>query len=280
MAEIGKKNHLEILKQVDFGLYLDGGELGEILLPRRYKPEKWQIGDYMDVFVYLDSDDRPVATTEEPLAQVDSCANLKVVQIGKFGAFMNWGLAKDLLVPFKEQRVPMQVGSSYVVFVFIDATGRIAASSKLSRFLKEENRDCFQEGQKVTLLLASRSDLGYKAVINGTHLGLIHNNELFQQVRVGDTVTGYIKEIRGDDRINLTLQASGKEVRDSLREQILAYMKLHGGCSSITDNSRPEEIYKEFKVSKSNYKKAIGSLYKDKLIVMGEGTIRLPKRIN
>lgn len=266
MLEIGKYNSLTVVKQLDFGFYLDGGALGEILLPTRYAPMECKPGDALEVFIYYDSEDRLIATTETPHAQVGECAAMKVVQIGKFGAFLDWGLTKDLLVPFKEQRVPMELGKTYVVGVFLDNTGRICASSRLSMFLEEEDFADFKPGQAVELLIATRSDLGYKAVIDGTHLGLIHKNDLFKPVRIGERMTGYIKSIRQDDRINLSLQPIGVEAKDSLAEEIIAYLQDEGGSSPLTDKSPPDAIYAVFNVSKANYKKALGKLYKDKRI--------------
>lgn len=275
-VEIGKKNLLRVVKRVDFGFYLDGDDLGEILIPMRYVPNDCTIGETIEVFIYLDSEDRIIATSEMPYAEVGTCAHLKVVEMGNFGAFLDWGLPKDLLVPFKEQRVPMQAGRSYTVFLFLDVTGRIAASSKLNAFLTEENKATFAHHQEVDLQIAIRSELGYKAVINGTHLGIIHSNEIFQPIHVGDQVKGYIKNIRADDRINLTLQRPGLEIRDSLSQKILDYLKSEGGSSTLTDKSPPEAIYNEFGVSKANYKKALGKLYKEKQIILEKDIIKLP----
>lgn len=266
MVAIGKTQPLRVVKQVDFGFYLDGEELGEILIPMRYAPENCAVDDIIEVFIYRDSEDRLIATTEIPYAEVDGCGYLRVVELGQFGAFLDWGLPKDLLVPFKEQRVPMQVGKSYTVFLFLDVTGRIAASSKLSAFLKEENKGIFLVNQEVDLHIASRSEVGYKAVINGTHLGVIHTNDILQPIRVGDSMKGYVKGIRPDGRINLALQQKGQEAWDSLSQKILDHLKEQGGSSSLTDKSPPEDIYKTFNASKANYKKALGKLYKEKRI--------------
>jgi hypothetical protein len=269
MLAVGKRNSLRVVKQVDFGFYLDDQETTEeILIPSRYVPKDCQVNDILDVFIYYDSEDRLIATTEEPYAQVGSCAYLKVVDKGSIGAFMDWGLPKDLLVPFKEQRVPMQVGKYYTVFIYLDKTGRIAASSRLSLHLQEENNDYFTEGEAVNIHVASRSDIGYKAVINGTHLGIIHNSDILQPIRVGDSFTAYIKNIREDERINLMLQPKGEDLRDPLAQEILTYIKAQGNSTTLTDKSTPEEIYSIFKVSKSNYKKALGSLYKQNLILI------------
>lgn len=274
MLEVGKKNSLTIIKQVDFGYYLDGGE-HEILIPTRYAPKDSQIGDILEVFVYLDSEDRLIATTEEPFAQVGKCGYLEVVDIGDFGAFLNWGLLKDLLAPFKEQRIPMQIGKYYMVFLYLDVTGRIAASSRLSSFLKETNDGVFIANQQVKLQIASRSDIGYKAVINDTHLGVIHNSEILQPINVGDNLTGYIKDIRPDGLINLMLHPVGKDARNDLKQRILDYLEAQGGSTTLTDKSEPEEIYNVFNASKSAYKKALGALYKEKRIMLDKDVLSL-----
>ena len=277
MIDVGKNHTLEVIKHVDSGVYLKS-EDEEILLPEKYLPEDeklWAVGAFLDVFVYLDSEDRPIATTEVPYAIVGECAFLPVVGQSRFGSFVDWGLSKDLLVPFKEQRIPMEIGRSYVVYLFIDKTNRIAASSRLSKYLKEENENDFDVRQEVDLLIASRSDLGYKAVINGSHLGLIHNNEIVRPIKVGDRFKGYIGEPRADKRINLTLQKLAYEMRDELSEKILSHMREHGGKTHLTDKSSPEEINEVFHVSKSNYKKALGKLFKEGKIQLHERSIRL-----
>lgn len=276
MADMGKSNSLRIVKQVDFGLYLDGDELGEVLLPRRYVPEEWDVDENIDVFLYLDSEDRPVATTEMPLVEVGECAHLSVIDTGRFGAFLDWGLMKDLLVPFKEQRIPMEAGRAYTVYLYIDKSGRIAATSKLSAHLAEENDGVFIAGEEVVLQIASRTDIGYKAVINGTHLGLIHTSEILNPISVGDTLKGYIHSIRPDDgRINLTFHPKSREKRAELSLDILDYLESNGGKSSITDKSPPDDIKKAFGCSKSSFKKAVGMLYKDRKIKITKDGIAL-----
>jgi len=280
MIEVGKNHSLEVLKHVDFGVYLIADD-EEILLPERYLPEdkeKWEVGEFLDVFVYLDSEDRPIATTEIPYARVGDCAFLAVVGQSQFGSFVDWGLTKDLLVPFKEQRVPMEIGRSYVVHIFMDKTDRIAATSRLSKYLKEENEEVFEPRQEVSLLVASRSDLGYKAIVNGTHLGLIHNNEVVRPISVGDQFKGYIGDLREDGRINLTLQKLAHEMRGELSDKILTYLNEHGGSIGLTDKSSPEEINAVFHVSKSNYKKALGKLFKEEKIVFHQKTVKLAKK--
>jgi predicted RNA-binding protein (virulence factor B family) len=275
MTKIGKINKLPIVRQVDFGLYLNGGDLGEILMPSRYAPKEFKIGDKLEVFIYLDSEDRLVATSNTPYCEVGQCAYLKVTSSGKFGAFMDWGLPKDLLAPFKEQLIPMIVGNSYVVFLYLDSTNRIAASSNLSDFMQEEGIHHFRKNQEVSLLISRKNDFGYKAVMNDEYIGLIHKVDVLQQIKVGDKMSGYIKNIREDGKIDLVLQAQGGESIDSLSKDILEFIKKEGGEISITDKSPPEIIYTTFKSSKSNYKKALGKLYKNHLITIQKDKIKL-----
>lgn len=277
MTEIGRMATLAVVKHLDFGMYLDGGQLGEILLPTRYIPDGVQIGDAVDVFLYLDSEDRLLATTETPYVMVGQFAHLYVKDTNKAGAFLDWGLPKDLFVPFKEQQSPMQPGKSYTVCVYRDASGRIAASSKLHSFFEEENFDDFTVGEEVELHIASRSDLGYKAIINGTHLGLIHKADVFQDLALGQELTGYIKNLREDGRIDISLQPPIGKAIESLSQKILDHLQAHGGSSPITDKSPPEVIYKEFGASKANFKRALGALYKEKRIELTKDKILLMK---
>jgi uncharacterized protein len=275
MITVGTTNKLPISKQVEFGIYLDGGALGEILMPSRYAPKEFKIGDEVEAFIYLDSEDRLIATSDVPYCEVGQCAYLKVTSTSPFGAFMDWGLPKDLLVPFKEQLIPMLVGNSYVVFLYIDVTGCISASSKLSDFMKEEDGHKFIKNQQVNLLIARKNDFGYKAVVNGEYMGLIHNIDILQPIKVGDSMIGYIKNIREDGKIDLILQGQGGEAIGSLAQDILEFIRSEGGEINITDKSPPELIYQIFEASKSNYKKALGKLYKKKLIIIEKDKIKL-----
>jgi len=276
MINIGKINHLQIVKSVDFGIYLDGEEAGEILLPLRYVPAGCTPGDSLEVFIYRDSEDRLIATTETPYAMVDQCAYLKVVAINRIGAFLDWGLPKDLLVPFSEQRKPMQIDNSYVVFLYLDGeTDRIAASTSLHDHLSEKSF-YFKPQQAVDLLISSRTEMGYQAVVDGTHLGLIYNNEIFQPLRVGQKLRGYIKQIRPDQKIDLCLQLDDQQTRNALAHRILDYLQANDGTLTLTDKSPPEAIYKVFGVSKKKYKKELGGLYKSKRILIEKEKITLP----
>ncbi len=275
MLNIGKINRLQVVKSVDFGIYLDGGESGEILLPSRYLPAECAPGELLEVFIYRDSEDRLIATTETPYAMVDQCAYLKVAAINRIGAFLDWGLPKDLLVPFSEQRKPMEVGNSYVVFLYLDGeTDRIAASTRLSDHLSEKSF-YFKPQQAVDLLISNRTDMGYQAVVDGTHLGLIYDNEIFQPLRVGQKLRGYIKQIRPDQKIDLSLQLDDQSTRNTLAHRILDYLQAHDGTSTLTDKSPPEAIYKAFGVSKKKYKKELGGLYRSKRIRIEKQKISL-----
>ncbi len=277
MVDIGKINTLTVVKLVDFGAYLDGDDLGEILLPNRYVSASCAVGDELDVFVYLDTNDLPIATTELPKVMVGECAYLKVVEVNAVGAFLDWGLAKDLLVPFGEQQKPMEVGESYVVYVFIDdASQRITASSKLDKFLADSS-PYYKEQQKVSLLICGRSDLGYKAVVDDTVIGLIFNSDVFKKIHYGELLTGYIKRVRDDNKLDLALQLVHREALDALSRQILGFIKSEGGKTTLTDKSPPELINKQFGVSKSSYKKALGKLYKKRLILIEKTQITLVK---
>lgn len=273
--KIGRTNRLQVVKQVEFGVYLDGEHLGQILLPNRYLPERCQVGDWLEVFLYLDSDDLLIATTLKPKAQVGECAYLKVTDVNNAGAFLDWGLPKDLLVPFSEQHKPMEVGKSYVVCLYLDTNSdRIVASSKLSRHLQEKNL-YLRPQQPVDLLICGRSDMGYKAVVDNTYLGLIFKDEAFKPLRYGQRLQGFVKEIRDDKKINLSLQPPAAAGRDALSDQILEHLRRNNGVSNLTDKCAPEDIYKTFNVSKSNYRKALGKLFKERKIMIEPDRVTL-----
>ena len=275
MVEIGTFNQLQVVKQIDFGVYLDGGELDTILLPRRYVPEGCEIGDWLDVFLYFDSDDLLITTTEKPKVQVGDCEMLTVVDINHAGAFMDWGLPKDLLVPYNEQQKPMEVGYSYVVHVFHDQNSdRIAASTKLNHHLDEETV-WLKPRQQVSLLIAGRTDLGYKAVIDNKYLGLIFRADAFRPLKIGERLPGFVKNIRADGKIDLVISQSTLQGDHDLGEQIIRHLQEMGGESQVSDKSDPEEIYRLFKVSKKKYKQALGTLYKSKRILIEPGKVKL-----
>ena len=275
MAQVGRFNKLEVIKEVDFGVYLDGGELDSILLPQRYVPEGCELGDWVDVFLYFDSEDLLIATTETPRVEVGRCEMLKVIDINNAGAFMDWGLPKDLLVPYSEQLKPMEVGYSYVVYVFHDQdSDRIAASTRLQDYLAEESV-WVKPRQAVELLIAGRTDLGYKAVINDQYLGLIFRDDAFRPLKVGERLPGFIKNIRSDGKIDLVISQGTLQGDHDLGEQIVENLRASGGASTLTDKSEPDEIYRTFKVSKKKYKQALGSLYRSKRILLSAEKIQL-----
>lgn len=275
MAQVGRFNKLEVVKEVDFGVYLDGGELGTILLPQRYMPEDCELGDWVDVFLYFDSEDLLIATTEKPRVEVGRCEMLKVIDINNAGTFMDWGLPKDLLVPYSEQLKPMEVGYSYVVYVFHDQdSDRIAASTRLQDYLAEESV-WIKPRQAVDLLIAGRTDLGYKAVINDQYLGLIFRDDAFRPLKVGERLPGFIKGIRTDGKIDLVISQGTLQGDHDLGEQIIESLRASGGVSTLTDKSAPDEIYRAFKVSKKKYKQALGSLYRSKRILLSPEKIQL-----
>ncbi len=275
MADIGKMNTLRAVRGAEFGVYLDGGDSGEILLPNKFVPENCTKGDALEVFVYGDSEDRLVATTEKPYAMAGDFALLKVHSVNDVGAFLDWGLPKHLLVPFREQKVKMEAGKSYVVFVYLDEQSkRMCASSRLDRFLKHEAGD-FETGQEVDLLLVSLTDLGYNAIVNGAKWGILYHNEVFQVLRQGDRVKGYIKKLREDGKIDLSLQKQGYAGVKDVTTTILELLRARGGFIDVTDKSDPELIYELFGMSKKTYKKAIGALYKQRLITIEETGIKI-----
>lgn len=274
MINIGKINKLNVVKQQGADVYLGNGKSGKVLLADKKLPENCQVGDTLDVFVYVDSDGHLAATTKTPLAQVGDIAWLKVVSLNYVGAFLDWGLPKDLLVPFSEQHHEMEVGKSYLVKVFLDDKNRIAATTKIDKFITDESVD-FEAGQKVSLIIADKSDLGVKAIINNTHWGILYQNELFQPVRKGQKLDGYIKQIREDHKIDLSLHQPGYGKVESLTDKILTKLKANNGVLMLSDKSPPEAIYTTFSVSKKVFKQAIGALYKDKLISIDKSGIRL-----
>lgn len=274
MIKIGEYNELEIVKQVDFGVYLGIDDV-EILLPTKWVPRGAKIGDLITVFIIRDSDDRLLATTVKPFATANTFAFLEVKQVNSIGAFLDWGMDKDLLVPFREQAHPMEEGKSYVVFVYEDEqSNRLIASSKLSRFIEREDID-LQPGDVVELLVYSKTKLGYNAIINNLYSGLIYENEIFETIRIGDQLKGYVKAIREDKKIDLSLQKSGFELMDDAKWKILNLLKNENGFLALHDNSSPEEVKAKLQMSKKAFKKAIGSLYKEKLVTLTDKGVQL-----
>ncbi|WP_127556920.1 CvfB family protein [Saccharospirillum alexandrii] len=262
MAQIGTFNSMEVVSLTDFGAFLDGENLGTILLPKKQCPEPIHEGDFINAFIYLDSEDRLIATRIRPKAEVGQCALLEVKELTSFGAFLDWGLPKDLLVPFSEQRKPMEAGQKHVVYLFVDnLTQRITGSAKLSNFLAEET-DAYRVNDPVDLLIAGRTDLGYRAVVDQRYLGMVFNEDVLQPLSIGQRIKGYVKTVRDDHKIDLMLQLQGHEARVDIADRILKKLTDNGGVLELSDRSTPEAIYSAFQVSKGNFKKAIGRLLK------------------
>ena len=265
MVNIGEYNELEVAKQLEFGIYLRVDDV-EILMPTKWVPEGTRIGDMLNVFIYRDSDDRLIATTMVPFATANTFAFLEVKDTNATGAFLDWGMQKDLLVPFREQPVKMEPGMSYVVFVYVDEkSNRLVASARLNKYI-EGNDIKVMEGDMVDLLIYSETPLGFNAIVNNMYSGLIYKNEIYETIRIGDRVKGFVNRIREDNKIDLRLQKSGFELVDDVKWRILKMMKDEKGFLSLSDNSSPEEIKAKLAISKKAFKKAIGALYKERLI--------------
>jgi predicted RNA-binding protein (virulence factor B family) len=276
MAIIGKRNTLSIVRESTPGLYLNGGALGEILLPRRYIPRDLRQGDKLDVFIYLDSEDRLVATTEVPLATVGEFAALEVVSVNpRVGAFLNWGLAKDLLLPFREMEGPVRVGNKVVVYVQLDAkTGRIVASARLHRHLSRDTPS-YANGQRVNLLIAAETPLGYQAIVNQAHRGLLYRDQMSAPLAVGQKLVGFVRAVHLNGKIDLSLDESGYRRVASLQQQIVSALERAGGRLTFDDDSSPESIRDAFGVSKKAFKQALGALYKFRRIQFTKPGIQL-----
>jgi len=273
--ELGKFNQLKVVKFVDFGLYLDGGDDGEILLPLRYVPEGVKEGDVLSVFLYLDNEERLVATTQTPLVQVGEFAFLEVNWVNQYGAFLNWGLMKDLFVPFREQKMRMVQGKSYIVYCYQDKESyRLMASAKVNKFLSNEMPP-YQEGQEVDILIWQKTDLGFKAIVENKFAALLYDSEIFQPLRTGMRLKAFVKQVREDGKIDLILQQAGPRKVDDFAETLLQYIRDHNGFTSFNDKSDAEEIYNTFGVSKKTFKKAVGELYKMRLISLQPNGISL-----
>lgn len=273
--KLGDYNRLTIVKEVDFGIYLDGGDEGEILLPKRYVPENCKPGDELEVFLYLDQDERLIATTQHPLAKVGEFACLEVAWVNQYGAFLNWGLMKDLFCPFHEQKQRMEIGNRYVVAVFIDEESyRIAASAKVEHFFATDFPP-YQPGEKVDLLVWQTTDLGFKVIIDNAYPGLVYHSQVFKSIRIGDSLQGYIMGVRPDGKIDVSLQPHGRQQTTDFAEMLLQYLKDHDGFCELGDKSDAQDIKHRFEVSKKVYKKAIGDLYRRRLITLEDAGIRL-----
>ena len=274
---LGDYNRMTVVKSVDFGLYLEGGDEGEVLLPARYVPDGCKEGDEIEVFVYLDSEERLVATTQTPKARVGDFAFLTVSWVNEYGAFLDWGLMKDLFCPFREQKMKMEKGKGYIVHVHLDnESHRIVASAKVEHYF-DPSFPPYRHGDEVDLLVWQKTDLGFKVIIDNRFPGLVYGNQVFRQIHTGDRLTGYIDMVREDGKVDVMLQPTGWRMTKETADIILDYMESHGGTCPLTDKSPAEDIYQQFQVSKKSYKKAIGDLYKRRLITIEDDCIRLNK---
>lgn len=266
MIALGTYNTLEILRDTSVGLFLGDGEGNDILLPNKYVPETYEIGDSLTVFCYLDHSERPVATNLEPEILVNEFQLLKVVEVNDFGAFLDWGLEKHLLVPFREQRNKMQEGHWYIVYCYLDPqSNRLVASNKIDRFLSNETLT-IQEGDVVELVISRQTDLGFEVIINNRHKGLVYENEIFKKIAVGDNTKGVVKKIRPDNKIDISLQPLGERILEPAANKIYDQLMAHGGYLGLHDKSDPELIKEELQMSKKTFKKGIGTLYKARKI--------------
>ncbi|MFB6317331.1 S1 RNA-binding domain-containing protein [Saccharicrinis sp. FJH54] len=275
MIQIGKLNNLTCVKQVDFGAYFDGESFGEILLPKRYEPDNLNPGDSLELFIYNDSEDRLIATTEKPLAMVGQIARMKIVDANNIGAFADWGLMKDLLIPFREQKTKLKKGQDVLIAVEYDfTTQRIFGSTKIEKYLDNIPAE-YEEGQEVDLMVWMETDFGYKVIINQQHSGLLYRNQVFQHLESGEIMKGYIQKIREDEKIDCMLTKSGFAKTEGLSGQIIEALEINGGTLQISDKSSPEEIQQLFHCSKKAFKMAIGRLYKEKKITIYPDRITL-----
>ncbi|NPD93175.1 CvfB family protein [Xylanibacter muris] len=272
---LGEYNRLKVVKEVDFGMYLDGGDEGEILLPSRYVPQGCRPGDELEVFIYLDQDERPVATTLRPLAKVGDFACLEVAWVNGYGAFLDIGLMKDLFCPFREQKRRMEKGNSYIVYVTIDEDSyRMMATAKVERYLSKD-MPRYRHGDEVDLLVWQKTDLGFKVIVDNKYQGLVYEDQVFRYLTAGDRLKGFIDHVRQDGKIDVTIQPTGHRHATEFSELLLAYLKENNGHCDLCDTTPAEIITDRFKVSKKTFKKAVGDLYRRKLITIGTGGIDL-----
>ena len=275
MAKIGERTALKVVRGTRFGVYLDGGDLGEVLLPRKEVPVKCAEGELVEVFIYTDSEDRLVATTKTPTVMPGEFGKLRVVETNAVGAFLDWGLDKDLLVPFREQRTRMERGRQYLVMVRVDeGSGRMIATSRYGKFL-DQTPPPWRMGDEVALLIDGRTPMGYRAIINGTHTGMLFSNEVFQPLHPGERMTGYIAGVREDGKVDLTLHPPGRARVDDLEERILMEIKARGGYWALGDHSPAAEIHDELGVSKRTFKQATGALFRKRRILIEDGGLRM-----
>jgi hypothetical protein len=275
MISIGTRAELTILREKPVGVFLDAENLGEILLPRREMPKEWVIGERVDVFIYLDSEDRMVATLKQPRIMPGEFGKLKCVALTAVGAFLDWGLPKDLLVPFREQKVRMEIGKSYLVHVMVDEKSRrLVATTRIARHF-DLNPPEYRAGDEVDLTVFGKTEMGYKAIVNNAHTGLIFANEVFQDLSQGEKLKGWVAGVRDDGKIDLSLHPPGRERVDDLEKQIMGELIARGGFWAISDKSSAEEIHSELGVSKRTFKQTLGALLRKRLVTQTEAGIRL-----
>ncbi|ELI5381017.1 TPA: S1-like domain-containing RNA-binding protein [Vibrio parahaemolyticus] len=276
MIKIGQINSLEVIKKADFGVFLDGDDYGSVLLPNKHVPEGTELGDHIEVFLYFDSESQLAATIDKPIAQVGEWGLMKIEGINQTGAFVNWGIKeKDLLIPFSEQRARFTAGQNILVYVYTDkASGRIVGTTKFNKWL-DKTPSNYEVNEEVDLIIAERSQLGYKAIVNGKHWGMIFPSDVFGKLFIGKKLKGYIKQIREDGKIDLSLQKVGVAKMDDLSSKIIDLLEKKGGFLPLNDKSSPEAIFDAFRTSKGTYKKTIGGLYKQGKIVIEKDGIRL-----
>lgn len=272
---LGKINTLKVVRKADFGLYLDGGPTGDILLPNRYVPKNTRIGDEIEVFLYLDQEERPIATTQRPIAMVGDFAHLRVAWVNEHGAFLDWGLMKDVFCPFREQKMRMEIDNSYIVHIHLDEESyRIVASAKVERYLSKERPE-YKVNDQVSILVWQKTDLGFKVIVDNMYQGLVYDDQIFRELHTGDRLKAYVSAVRPDNKLDIALQKQGREQTLDFSERLHEYLFKHDGYCPFTDKSPADEIYNEFHVSKKVFKRAVGDLYKQRLITLAPDGIEL-----
>ena len=278
--QLGRTNRMTVTRKVDFGLYLNGGPTGDILLPKRYAPKGIAVGDEIDVFIYLDQDERPIATTQRPKAMVGDFACLRGAWVNEHGAFLDWGLMKDVFCPFGEQKVKMEKDNYYMVYIHLDEESyRIVATAKIEKHLSREMPK-MNRNDKVTALVWQQTELGYKVIVNNMFRGMIYKDQIFKPLRIGQKVEAYVSNVREDGKIDVALQMQGRKQTLSFSEQLHEYLFCHDGYCPFTDKTPAEDIYREFNVSKKVFKKAVGDLYKQRIISIAPDGIELKNKNN
>ena len=277
MKEVGQILELEASKVTPQGIYLINEEQEEILLPNKYIPADLKLGEMVEVFVYTDSEDRPIATTLEPKVKMNTCAFLKCVDVNQYGAFFDWGMEKDLMVPFSEQFLRVTAGKRYLVYLYLDkVTSRLVGTTKMGRFIRQ-NKVEIKAGDQVNLLVSGETEIGYKVIVNNKHYGMVFKNEVFQKIEIGDKLKGFLQRVRKDDKMDITLNSSSLTDVEVLANKIFERLLKEGGKLNFSDKSAPEVIYKEFQVSKKAFRRAAGILYKERKIVITPEDITLVK---